>query len=1124
MRCSKCRHENAAGQKFCGECGARLTAGCAACGSANAPGQKFCGECGASLADQPAAPKFASPEAYTPKRLANKILTSRIALGGERKQITVLFADIKGSLELIEDSDPEQADQLLESTLGKMMDAVHRYDGTVNKVMGDGIMALFGAPLALEDHAVRACYAALAMRDGARRTAGETRARFGVEPQIRIGLNSGEVVVRAIENDLSMDYDAIGPTTHLAGRMEQLAVPGTVRLTQSTLRLAEGFIRVESLGPVPVKGMDAPVEIYELTGAMSTRTRFQASIARGLTRFVGRDIEMETLGRAAARTQQGHGQVFALVGEAGVGKSRLYYEYTHSHRVKGKLVLESPSVSYGKSTAYFPVVDLLKTYFGIEDRDDGRRMREKVTGKVLTLDEGLRSALPALLSLLDAPHEDRDWDSLDASERRRRTLDALRALFLRESEVQPLVIIFEDLHWIDNESQAFLDSLVESLPAAPILLLVNYRPEYAHGWGGRSYYWLRRIDPLSPESATELLDALLGGDAELAQLKQMLVVRTEGNPFFVEESVRALVETGTLEGSPGAYRLTRDIASIEIPATVQGILVARIDRLPSEDKQILQAASVIGKDVPYAILEAIAELLEDELRQGLSDLQENEFLYESRVFPDLEYTFKHAHTHEVTYGSLLADQRRVLHRRILDAIERIHAGRLAEQVERLAHHALRGELWERAVDLLRQSGEKAAGRSAYREAASSLEQALEALPHLPDTNESRRQGIDLGFDLRSWLQPIGEHERVVEHLRDAERLARELEDQRRLGWASAYLSQYLWWMGDPDEAELLGQRAISIAAESETLDLLAIANFFTGQGYFNVGNYPGAIDHCQRNVVALGGELAHQRLGLTGLPSVLSRVWLAWALAEQGVFADAMRHARDALSIAEAAGQQYSITAACLGIGQVEVLRGDFSRAIPALERAIELSRTWGMNVFFPMTAGVLGLAYALDGRIEEALPVLEEGEAGASAVRIFDTSTVTTALGTGYLLAGRADEAAEVAERAAGLVAKSRFRGSEARLSHLLGEISARRDPPQSAAAEGHYQKALALAGELGMRPLAAHAHLGLGRLYQSMGRPREADSLIQKATAMFEDMDMRLPPEQVNPALQPIKRNSRG
>ncbi len=422
-----------------------------------------------------------APSGYTPKHLAERILHSRGALEGERKQVTVLFADIKGSLDLIESSDPEQAHLLLDSAISTMMDAVHRFEGTVNKVLGDGIMALFGAPLSHEDHAVRACYAALAMQAAMRRATEEARHSHGVEPQIRIGLNSGEVVVRAIGNDLSMDYDAIGPTTHLAGRMEQLAVPGTIRLTQTTLHLAEGLVRVNSLGPVPVKGLEHPIEVYELEGATPSRTRFQAAVARGLTRFVGRDTEMEALRRALGRAAQGQGQVFAVIGEAGVGKSRLYYEFTRSHRTVGMLILESGSVSYGKATAYLPVIDLLKAYFQIEDRDDTRRVREKVTGKLLTLDESLKPSLPALHALLDVAVEDPSWDALEPSQRRQRTLEAVRVLLLRESEVQPLAIVFEDLHWLDGESQAFLDSLVESLPTAPVLLLVNYRPEYRHG-------------------------------------------------------------------------------------------------------------------------------------------------------------------------------------------------------------------------------------------------------------------------------------------------------------------------------------------------------------------------------------------------------------------------------------------------------------------------------------------------------------------------------------------------------------------------------------------------------------------------------------------------------------------
>ncbi len=1115
MRCASCNAENTDDRRFCGDCGAPLAASCSKCSFTNQPGIRFCGGCGQKLHKEakPAAP---APAAYTPKHLADKILISQDALAGERKQITVLFADIKGSLELIEGSDPEQAHRLLDTAIGAMMDAVHRYAGTVNKILGDGIMALFGAPLAHEDHAVRACYAALAMQEATRRAAEQARAQFGVEPQIRVGLNSGEVVVRAIGNDLSMDYDAIGPTTHLAGRMEQLAVPGTIRLTQNTLHLAEGFVKVKPLGPVPVKGLKSPVEVYELEDAMSTRTRFQAAVARGLTRFVGRNTEMEALGRTRDRAAQSHGQVFSVVGEAGVGKSRLYYEFTRSHRTKDMLILENRSASYGKSSSYFPVIDLLKNYFGILDRDDARRVREKITGKLLTLDEGLRSALPALLALHDAPLEDPAWDALEPSQRRQRTLDAVRALLLRESRLQPLVVIFEDLHWIDSESQAFLDSFVESLPTAPILLLINYRPEYRHGWGSKTYYTQHRIDPLEPESATELLDGLLGENRELALLKRMLVARTEGNPFFVEESVRTLVEAGALEGSPGAYRLTRDVASIEVPATVQGVLVARIDRLPADDKRLLQAASVIGKDVPCPILQIIAALPEDALRRSLANLQDNEFLYEARLFPDLEYTFKHAHTHEVTYGSLLAERRRALHERIVDAIEQLYPDRLAEHVERLAHHAFRSELWERAVGFLRQSGTKAAARSAYREAAVGLEQALVALGHLPETRETLEQGIDLRFDLRSTLQALGAHERVFEHLREAETLASTLGDQDRLGWASAYLSQYLWRMGEPAQADSLGQRAVTIASRVGDFELRIVTNFFLGQGYFNIGDYCRAVEPCRRNVADLEGEQAYERLGLTGLPSVLSRIWLAWSLAEQGEFPEAMVHAEDALSIAETANHPYSVTAAYLGMGQVRLVQGVLDEAVDVLERAARLCDIWDLGVIYPTAAAALGLSYALGGRVDEALPLLEEGEAPASPVRIFDTPTARTALGTGCLLAGRMDDAAAAATRAADFATEREFRGSHARALHLLAEIDAGRDGPALTEAEDHYRQALALAEELGTRPLAAHCHLGLGRLYRRRGEREKSEQHVKTASAMYRDMEMRFWSEQTQAEME--------
>jgi len=595
MSCPRCGHPNPPAAKFCSNCGASLERRCPACGHVNAPGGRFCNECGEALS--PAAVRGA-PQAYTPEHLAARILTSRGALEGERKHVTVLLADLKGSMELLADRDPEEARQLLDPVLERMMEAVHHYEGTVNQVMGDGIMALFGAPLAHEDHAVRACYAALRMQERVGRYADEIQRTHGVPVQIRVGLNSGDVVVRSIGSDLHMDYTAVGQTTHLAARMEQMAKPGSSLLTPATLRLVEGYVRVRSLGPVPVRGLAESVEVFELLGAAPSRTRLQVSAVRGLTRFIGREAELEQLRAALERARAGHGQVVAVVGEPGVGKSRLVLELTHSHRTDGWLVLESSAVSYGKAAPFLPVIELMKSYLGVEDRDDARRVREKLTGKLLTLDEALRPALPSLQAVLDLPVDDAGWKSLGADQQRQRAVDAVRRVLLRESQAQPLLLAFEDLHWIDADTQALLESLVESLPSHRLLLLVNYRPEYRHGWGGKTYYGQIRLDPLAPASAEALVEVLLGAGAELAPLTALLIARAQGNPFFLEESVRALAETGVLAGERGAYRLEKAVHVVQLPETVQAILAARIDRLPPEDKGLLQSASVIGNDVP----------------------------------------------------------------------------------------------------------------------------------------------------------------------------------------------------------------------------------------------------------------------------------------------------------------------------------------------------------------------------------------------------------------------------------------------------------------------------------------------------------------------------------------------
>jgi len=1103
MLCVRCQHENRAGAKFCEECAAPLARRCANCRAELSPTAKFCSECAQPIGGLARSDgRFHSPDAYTPRHLAERILTSKAALEGERKQVTVLFADLKGSMELLADRDPEEARKILDPVLERMMEAVHRYEGTVNQVMGDGIMALFGAPLAHEDHAVRACYAALRMQESVKNYAEESRRAHGVEVQIRVGLNSGEVVVRSIGSDLAMDYTAVGQTTHLAARLEQLAVPGTIRITGDTLGLAEGYVEVKPLGPVPIKGLADPVEVYEVTGAGPARTRFQASARRGRTRFVGRDAEIEVLRRSLERAGGGHGQAVAIVGEAGVGKSRLVWEFTRSPRTHAWLVLESGSVSYARGTPYLPVIELLRAYLGIQKRDDHRVIRERVAGKLLTLDRTLEQLVTPLLALLDVPVDDAAWDNLDPPQRRQRILEAVKWLLLRESRVQPLLLLFEDLHWIDSESQALLDGLIESLPTARVLLVVSYRPEYQHAWESKSYYTQLSLAPFPPEDADELLTALLGQDGGLEPLKRVLIERTEGNPFFLEETVKALVETEVLVGDRGAYRMVRGQDVWPMPATLQAILAARIDRLPPEEKWLLQAASVIGKDVPFTLLQAIADVPEESLRRGLTHLQAAEFLYETRLFPDLEYTFKHALTHEVAYGGLLHDRQRALHARITEAIERLSTERVAEQAERLAHHALRGELWEKAVAYLRQAGLRAIGRAANREAVAHLEQALGTLlRHVPETRETTELTIDIRLDLRNALIQLGDRARLGEHLHEAEGLARTLGDQHRLARIATSMVIECLFAGDYHEAVRLGQEALSIARTLGDRSIEVVATSLLGQTHVARGEFSEAATFLERTV-ALEGHARYKRFGTPVIQSAISGASLADVLSQLGRFDEAIGHAEAAVRIAEAADHSYTLCWGLLDLGLAHLRHGDLPRTTRVLERCLDLCRTWQIVVWTPLVAATLGAAYALAGRADEALPLV------AGAVEEFRNrqthirpALILLCAGMTCLSAERIDEAASHAREALTLTRRLAARASEAHALCLAGDVASTGGAED---AEGYYREALALAGQLGMRPVVAHCHLGLGKLCRRTGKRQQAQEHLTTATTMYREMEM--------------------
>src|SRR6266536_3461185 len=1104
MKCPRCQHENPQGARFCEECATPLARTCSNCGTALSATAKFCPACAHPVAAAAGTPSR-SPDSYTPKHLAAKILTSKAALEGERKQVTVLFADLKGSMELLADRDPEEARKILDPVLERMMEAVHRYEGTVNQVMGDGIMALFGAPVAHEDHAVRACRAAIRMQETVGWYAEELRRGQGIDVQIRVGLNSGEVVVRAIASDLHMDYSAIGQTTHLAARMEQLARPGTALMTKDTLRLAEGYIEVRPLGPVPVRGLAETIEVFEIVRAGAVRSRLQAAAARGLTPFVGRDGELTRLRETLERARAGQGQIVAVSGEPGVGKSRLFWEFTHSHRTHGWLVLDSSPVSNGKMTSYLPVSDLLKTYFGIEDHDDARRIREKVTGKLLTLDESLRSTIPVFLSLLDVPVDDAEGQQADPRERRRRTLDALKRLLLRESQVQPLLVIFENLNWVDGETQAFLDSLVESLPAARMLLMVNYRPEYTHGWGGKSYYTQFRIDPLEPESAEELLQAILGADPALQQLKQLLVQQTEGNPFFLEECVQSLVEMGALTGVRGQYRLETAVEALQMPPTVQAVLASRIDRLEPEDKRLLQAASVIVKDVSFALLGAIADLSDEALRSGLMRLQAAEFVYETSLFPTLEYTFKHALTHDVAYASLLQGRRRALHARVVAAIERIQADRLGEHVDRLAHHAVRGEVWEKAVAYLRQAAAKAASRAGNEEAVALLEQALQILVHLPDGRSKLELAIDIRLELRPPLLQLGRLPEVLQLSKEAEELGTELGDESRLARVYSYLVNYHYLKGEPDLAIDYGERCLRIADATQDLALQTLARGYLGLSWAVQGQYRRAELILRENVDALERTRATETATQTAISYVTSSGWLAFTLAELGDFHAADACADQAMRAADAAGHVYGQTIARTLAGLVWLRRGHLDRARELLQPSLDASRDKHLDVWRPIPSSLLGLGLALSGRLAEAQPLLEDGVHLSEVLGVNAYLALWTLHWAEGLLAAReGDRARAMAQHALDLAVAHKERGHQAWAWRLLGDIASQGEAPALAEAEQHYRQSLGIAEELRMQPVVAHAKLGLGRTMRLAGDRAGAEDNLVTAFLLFRGMDV--------------------
>ncbi|MBR0682637.1 AAA family ATPase [Roseomonas eburnea] len=1119
MLCASCGGHSADGNRFCDACGAPLPTRCVVCGHVSRPGARFCGGCGRALAGDEGADNAGLHEAGEtegavarpfPSPLAT-LLNSRFAREGERKQVTVLFADIRDSTALIQDLDPEQAIRRLEPGLTAMAEAVHRYGGTVNRWQGDGMMAVFGAPLAFEDHAVRACFAAQEMIAAASRL-GEASV------ELRVGLNSGEVVVRARGHDLSLEYEAVGPTTHLASRMEQLAQPGTACLTARTARLVSGFVQLRSRGPVEVKGTSRPVEVFELVSTAG-QTRWQVrSSAHRLTPFVGRGTEAAILTDALRRFEAGRGQVVAISGEAGMGKSRLAHEFLRDTGFMAATLVSAAAMPHDRHTPYRLIAELLSDWLGVGVDDTQLTIDAKLAEALAALGRSDSLEHAALRSLLALPIPDAAWSGLDPAHRRRVTHDALRALVLRAAASRPVILLIEDMHWADAESRSVIDAVIDSLGGARVLIIATYRPEFENRWSRLSYFSLVQLGPLDRDASDRLLRNLIGGTPELSSLRERMIEQTGGTPLFLEEIARSLVETGVLVSEPQRFRLTRSAEDVEIPDSVQSVIAARIDGLPSEARTLLQVASIIGKDVPVALLRAIAGMGPDQLARLLQELQAQEFLYEHGGMPGVEYTFKHALTHTVAYDSMLQRHRRALHRQALAAIEASFAERIDEFTERLADHALRGEVWDKATAYAFKAGQKANAHSAHRAAATFFRRALDAAVHLPADRGNAELCIDIRLGLRVALAASADLEEVLGHLAEAETLARAIGDERRLMQIVISRSTIQSNFGGLDVAVEAGRQGRALAERLGDISSFISSGFALGQAFWSRGDFAAAEQILTTTLERATEDQRRGQSATTGTASVMCLVSLSHVQSFLGRWKQALARAGEALDLAEATKRPYDLSYTQAALGLAHLMGGAIDAAIPLLEDSLRIARANEIVLLMPHAARYLGRAYALSGRPDPAIPLLEEAIVQARSHKLAALEGWCTAsLALAHHVAGADGEAERHAAAAAELAHRYGYRPLAAHATRLIGEIGSAQEGDAAALqrAEAAFREALGLARTIGMRPELAESQFGLGRLLARQGRGVEATEALTMAAEEYRGCGMAAAAERAEAAL---------
>ncbi len=1108
MRCPKCQTELDEGFRFCKECGSKLESQCPKCLKTIPLDSKFCPHCGHGVRKPEKAPTIdpQQPRSYTPKFLVDKILTSRSAIEGERKLVTVLFADVAGFTAMSEKLDPEDVHEIMNGCFRILLDEIHRFEGTVNEFRGDGLMALFGAPIAHEDHAQRACHSALAAQKALIPYSQSLKSRYGIDFKMRIGINSGPVVVGSIGDDLRMDYTAQGDAANLAARMESSAEAGSVLVSHNTYRLAREFFEFNPLGGLQVKGKQEPVEAYRLIKPTEVKTRIAASAAKGFTRFVGRTRELDGLKEAFEKVQSGEGQVVGIVGEAGVGKSRLLLEFRNTLPRGEHWYYEGRCLHYGGSMPYLPILDITRSLIGIKEGDQEHEIRQKLEDIILGIDQNLAPIIPPFQELLSLKADDAEFAKLEPKLKREKTFEAIRDLLIRGSQDRVVVLVFEDLHWIDKTTEEFLDYMIGWLPTTGILLLLLYRPEYTHQWGSKSYYRLITLGQLSKSASAELVAAILEGGQVMPELRELILNRAAGNPLFMEELTHSLLQNGSIQKEDDRFVLARDVSTDQVPDNIQGIIAARMDRLEANLKTTMQVAAVIGREFAFRILETITEMKE-ELKSRLVNLQGLEFIYEKKLFPDLEFIFRHALVQEVAYNSLLINRRKEIHEKIGRAIENLYAQRLEEFYEMLAYHYSKSGKLAKAYEYLKDSAKKAVRNHATFEAVRFYKEAMAVLCLLPQTDDNKREQIEVVLSMHGPMRTTGWPEDYLHMLQKADALAEELgDDKKSLHVRSILGLYYLFRGGNPQ----LGWEYVESCVERfemiNDVELLVPTGLDLCSSCAAAGDY-GRIIHVAPGIVSLIERCGKQGESYGRPFYPYSHALALWGVSTGlcGDFDRGERLLEKALSFALDVDHPGTVALVELIYGTLLANRGEGETAGEHLRNAIRLMEESQTVLYLGATWAWLGYAHCLMGESGVAIDLTQKGlkmhtDLGMPFWKCFCHWFCSQA----HSAHGDMKKTRTHVELALRFSLENNNRGSQGLSRIWLGRVLARLDTTQIDSAEQHLLEGISLLEDLGIVAWYTLGYFWLGEVYAEAGRKEEALQNLKKAEGIFQEMGM--------------------